>query len=420
MIGVKLNRVFSSKPFYIAFSLLVSIVLWMFVEISENRDVPFEIVIDSDYFEFLGEEIFNDRGLVIASTVTRAVTLRGEAPRSVVSKLSNRSVSLTVDLSEIRSEGPAYLEYNIVYPSDVDSSLITRMSPSVGRVALTVDVMHYRDIRVDVIYNGGTSSAEFLAKTPEWSPQVITVYGPEAIVSRIDKAVVPIPRENLATTYNADLSFVLIDNESEELEEAQYNALSFSQDTVHVTVPISMIKDVNLTVELVYGAGATEQNTRVTVHPAFVTVSGDPDAVMDYNSITLTAIDVTKFGSTYTDMYPIILQNGFTNESAVTEALVTVEVLGLEIKHLSVSTLFAINVPRDMKATVITQSTDVMLRGERASLENITAENIWVTADMSDHDPGTYVVPARIYMDSDISDVGAIGSCTVTVRIESA
>lgn len=420
-----LSRIFSSRVFYIIFSLIISAVLWMYVEINENSPVTHRI--DNIPIEFLNEDVFHDRNLVIASISPQTITLTLDCPRSVASRLNSKTVTASVDLANISSNGYYPQPYTIVYPSDVNTDLISRTTRSVGRISMTIDIMHKRDIPVEVSYNGGTSSSEYIAETPDFNPKVITVFGPEAIVSQIERARVPIVRENLSTTYTDDLEFVLIDKDGEELEDSAYAPLTFSQDTIRVTVPISMLKEVSLTVDFVYGAGATQQNTKYVVNPPFITISGDPDAISDVNSIFLGTIDVTKFDYSYSEAFPIIVQNTFKNESNVLEALVSVDVLGLEIKHLSVTALRVVNTPRDLEPYIITQSVDVRIRGVREELDRLTFQgdmegltsplNIRVVADLSGYSSGSQVVPARVYIDGDFGDIGAIGDYKITVSL---
>jgi len=427
MIGESLKKIFSSKAFYIVFSLIFAAVLWIYVEINENRPVQHRI--EGVQIEYQNEDVFRDRNLVITSRSPQTVTLTVDCSRSVAARLNNRTVTAVVDLQNINSNGSYFQPFTIVYPEGVSTNDISRTTRSVPSIMLSVDILHERQIPVEALYNGGTSSSDFIAETPEFSPQTITVFGPEAVISQIKKAKVPIIRENLSTTLTEDFPFVLIDMDDEELSDDLYESLTFDNDRVKVTVPISLLKEVALHVELVYGAGATAQNTIVSIDPPLISLSGDPEAISDYNSITLGTIDVTRFDLMQASMFPIIIQNTFTNVSNVTEALVTVEVRGLEIKHLSVTNLHVINEPRDLDAMIITQSVDVKLRGSKEDLDRLNTDdlesidtplNVRVVADLTDYSTGTSMVPARVYIDGDVGDIGAIGDYRITVRLVKA
>ena len=424
MIGKIFDKIFSSKIFYIVFSLLIAAVLWIYVELNENRIIPHRI--ENIPVEFINEDVFRDRNLMISGHEQKTITLTVDCTRSVSSRLTNRTVTAVVDLSAITSNGNYLQPYTIVYPQDVGSGDVSRPTKSVEYIALDVDIMHDRIIPVEVIYNGGTASSEFIAEKEEFSPQYVTVFGPEAVVSRIDKAKVIIIRENLSTTYRDELPFVLIGDDGQELDSDSFDSLTFDQDRIRVTVPISMLKQVALQVELMYGAGATAQNTFVTIDPPSISVSGDPDTVSDYNIINLGTIDVSRFDSSYADTFPIVIQNAFTDVSNIKEALVTVEVRGLEIKHLSITNIHVVNTPRDLEAIIISQSVDVRIRGKREDLDRLTADSseeigaplsVRVVADISDYSAGTARIPARVHIDGDVGDIGAVGDCRITVSL---
>ena len=422
MISRVLSKIFSSRVFYIIFSLLIATVLWMYVEINENRSITRSI--EGIEIVYLNEDIFRDRDLVISERYPQTVALTIDCPRSVASRLNSRNVTAIVDLANITANGYYSLPYTIEYPADISSDSISRPTRSVEYITMTIDIMHKRDIPVEVIYNGGTASSDYIAEAPEVSPQKITVFGPEAIVSRISRAKVQIVRENLSTTYTDELPFTLIDIDGDEIDDM--SSLTFNQDKVRVTVQINMLKQVALQIELLYGAGATAQNTLVSIDPPFITISGDPEAISDYNNINLGTIDVTRFDALNAVMFPIVIQNAFTDVSNIKEALVTVEVRGLEIKHLSVSNIHVVNVPRDLEPVIITQSVDIKIRGTKEDLDKLTQDdfddidiplNIRVVADMSDYNAGTYVVPARVNIDGDVGDIGPIGDCKITVSL---
>jgi len=416
MTNTVINRIFSSRLFYIIFALLASIALWMFVEIYENstRQVP----VNDIEVVFLNKELLRDRNFVLSSENQPTIDLTFECSLSMSTKLTNKTLSATIDLSVITSTGVKQIVYDIVFPPGVDPNELTIASRSVESIAVIVDRLYKKPIPVRGVYNGGTASGEYLADDPIFDPMTVTVYGPEAEVSKIESAWVPIISENLSSTFISDLEFVLLDDNGEQLDDDKIRSFEFSQDTIRVTIPISMIKEIVLDVEMLTGAGAARANTRVSITPSIITVSGDPEIIKDYNTIMLGTIDLTMFDLTYAETFSISIPNGFINQSGETEALVTVEVLGLEIGYHSVSNLFIINEPAGLDASFVTESVDVRLRGELADLNAITPMNIRIVADIKDLGPGTSRVPAKIYLDGDVGDVGVVGVYRVTVKLE--
>ena len=166
------------------------------------------------------------------------------------------------------------------------------------------------------------------------------------------------------------------------------------------------------------GAGATEGNTKVTIEPASVTLAGDSKLLAGMNKLTLATIDLASFTNTFSETYPITIDNTLKNATGATEAKVTVEIVGLETKTFKVTNIDYANLAEGFEANIETESLDVRLRGSPESLEQLKDENIRAVADLSDlnNATGTYMPKVRIYVDG-FTDVGAIGSSTITVEI---
>ena len=414
----RVAKIFSGKAFFITFSVLVSIALWMYVEINENqmqthivRDVP---VVRQNI------EVLNDRGLLISSINPEYVTLTFECPRSVAARLTNTTLSVAIDLTGVSTRGNTTLPLDIIYPSNVDENSINLLSRTVNRISLYIDRLESRPVPVEVIYRGGAAEG-YLQDPPEFSPQAITVSGPAETVSQVSKARVLIDRENLTATYTDEHKITLLDEDGEELSEILRDQVSLSDDMIWVNIPIRVVKEIVLTVERNYGSGATADNTLVTITPQTIMVAGEPEDIRDFNSIILGTIDLTRFEFTDTQAFKIVMPNNVTPISGENEALVMVEILGLEIRHFSVSNsyIYVTNVPSGFVPVIGTQSVDVRIRGRAEDMVNLTEANIRVVVNAADENTGsTQRVLARVIVDGiDPNIVGAIGNNYVTYAL---
>jgi hypothetical protein len=243
----------------------------------------------------------------------------------------------------------------------------------------------------------------------EQTPSVITVSGPEAVLSEISYAWVPVLRENLTKTVDEELPFTLIDNSGHEIKP---DKLTFSQNTVNVVIPVFKIKTIPLTVNLIYGAGAEITNTDIKITPPVISVSGEAETLDEINQITLGtgAIDTTKFLNAKTFEFPIVLPNGTKNLDGINEATVTVTINGLESIHVTTENIDVTNETPGYSANVITKSLDLLIRGPAADIEKITPDengntkipvSYRVVADLSElgNTVGTYSVLAKVYVD---------------------
>jgi len=407
-------RKISTKAFYIVFAIVVSVVLWMYVEITENEVQTREIAVRID---FQNEDLLNDRGLLVSRIVTENLAITFEGSRSDISRLITSGVTVEVNLANVQSAGAVPLDYEIIYPQQVNANAITIIGRSSSRVTLVIDRLLERHIDVVVNYRGGTSSEDLVAQPAVYDPQTITVRGPEEVISRISHAYVPIHRENLSATITEDFTFVLVDESGEELDLDLHDSVIISHETIRVTIPIRLMKLVPLSVEPAFSVTTSPSNTNVSITPEFVTISGDPEDIRDINHIMLGTIDMLSFGLSTTRSFPIIIPNHITNVSGENEAMVLVEVLGEDIAFRSVTNIQVTNIPAGLRAEIITQSIDVRIRGKEADLASVTSLNLRVVADLTDVGRGSLSVVARAYISGVEADVEPVGEYRITVSV---
>jgi len=187
------SKIFSSKIFYLVFSLLVAFSLWLYVEISNTH--VYDVTIDAPV-QIIGEDILLDRDLFISSYTPEFVTLAFDTSRSAATALRRGSLAVAVDVSRITSSGPISVEHEIIYPENFDQSQIERVSRSTNRITLNIDRLTSKQISVEAPYTGGTASEYLVIDPIIIDPPIITVFGPEDVLSQISVAYVEILREN--------------------------------------------------------------------------------------------------------------------------------------------------------------------------------------------------------------------------------
>ncbi|MDR2421386.1 MAG: hypothetical protein LBD49_04730 [Oscillospiraceae bacterium] len=413
----RVNKIFESRAFYIVFSVLASIALWVFVERIENKDIDsLDIRVP---VEFTNPELVADRRLVVTSVATENVTLRFSGKRSTISKLYDAgAVRVTANLADIAEPGTNMLRYSIIYASGIDERGVVVISRSDTYISVNVESLYDKTVPLTAKIEGDIAAEGYLAEPAVFNPDTVVVRGPRTEVERVASARVLIRRENQSRTLTAEMTFTPVDADGGEIVS---DKLTFDRDTVSVTIPIRMVKEVALTVNAIYVSGATTENTVITIEPETVSLSGDAEA-LGMNSITLATIDLSKFESFHSARYPILLPNGINNLTGATEAEVTISIRGLETKRITAtsSNLQIVNETPGYTAELITKSVDVAVRGTADALEDITAESVRIAADLAEYGEtiGTFTVPARVYIDGDFGDCGPIGDYKATVRVE--
>ena len=258
----------------------------------------------------------------------------------------------------------------------------------------------------------------YTAEMPVFEPSAITITGPEVYINSVSYAWVTFGEDGITSTYSVDTGYTLMDSNG---DECSTTGITCSTDTVKATLPLLMVKEVPLTVDTIEGAGATSANTVIKIEPSSITLAGDTSILAGMNKIVLGTIDLTDFTDAFQNTYSIVLDNEVRNLTGITEAKVTVEIIGLETRDFTVTNLSCINDTEGYKSTIITESLTVTLRGTKEQLDAIQSENIRAVADLKDfkESSGTYMVPAKVYV-AGYDDVGAIGDVTMSVEIRKA
>ena len=416
MFKEKISKI-SMRIFYIFIAVIVSVTLWMYVEINENEIQSIDV--SGIEIVFRNEDVLRDRGFLITSVTPELLTFRVEASRADISRLTAQgAVTAEVDLSTISSTGPTELAYEIVFPPMVNTGPEDILGRSATRITVMVDMVQERQVPVRVVYTGGTASEDLVADAVDFDPHTITIWGPESVVSKIQYVRVPIYRESLMATYTDDLEFLLVDDNGEVLDDELRDSLAYSQETIRITVPIREIKEVPLIVNLSHGVSTSDANTSWDTEPSTIKLSGDPEIIRDINHIMLGTVDMLHIERSETSIaFPIIIPNHIRNETGESEALVHVKIMGLDIAFRSTSNLHVTNVPAGHRADILTQSLDIRLRGLSEDLVLVTPMNLRVVADLTDISTGTTRVPARVYIDGIDANIDPVGEYMLTVSI---
>ena len=145
----------------------------------------------------------------------------------------------------------------------------------------TVSRFTSKEVDVQVSFEGSVADG-YQRGEMSTTPERVSVSGPEEVVELVDHARITISQEELTETYSQQCAYTLVDADGNPVTDSN---LTVSPEKVLVTLPVEVLKEVPLTVNLIDGGGATSEN-------ATVTFNGTP--VQNGGTITITA-DMTEF-----------------------------------------------------------------------------------------------------------------------------
>ena len=415
-----INKILNSRVFWIVVSLLASLAIWISIKSVESDEAT--KTFRNVRVELVGEDALKSaKNMVITELDTTSVNIEVNGPRRTVAKLEADDIVAQIDVSKLSRSAYMTQAYDIVYADGIDSGSLSVTFRTPDTVSFLVSELKTVSVPVRGSFDGDVGAGH-TAESPSFEPSAIEITGPAAYVDDVSYAWVTFGQDAgvIEKTYRENTGYTLMDQYGEKCDMAY---ISCSSDIITAELEIFDIKEIPLSVDLIEGAGATSANTKVTIEPKTVTLSGDSELLTGLNKIVLATIDLTDFKNTFSENYTITINNELKNVTGVTEATVTVEIVGLETRVFKVSNFSCINDSVGYVSNINTESIDVTLRGPAEQLDKIKSEDIRAVVDLTDYveSVGTFAPEAKIKIDAEgTADVGALGDYVLSVEIKRA
>ena len=404
-----------NKLLKILLSVTVAFALWCFVimvEQPESENTYYDIPV-----VLLYEDVLSERGLMIVSE-RPTITLRLSSTRTNLNNLNESNINVIANVASITTPGTHEITYSISYPGNVPPSAVTVKSQSTDMVKLKVEKRVTKRVDIVPVYTGSVPEGMIADKeNAVLDYEYIEVAGPEAVVEQISQAVIQVDLTNKTETLVGEFTYMLCNEAGEPVDAAM---VTTNVELVNLTLKIQRVKEIALKVTVIPGGGATEATSSITINPKTIRVSGSDALLEGLDELDLGTINLAELVSDTNLTYPIVLPEGITNETGITEASVSVKFPNLRVRTMQITAIEAINVPEGMEVEMITQSLQVSLRGPAAMVNNMTERDILVTVDFTDAELGTDTKKATITISSKYDGVGAVGTYSVSVTVKEA
>ena len=407
-----------SKLYSIILSVVIAFGLWLYVvnNVSEQADWTFyNIPVVRE-----GEAILSENNLMVTEISATTVSLHLSGSRDDLNKVDAINMSVKVDLKNITEPGERIpLTYTPSYPSDVSSSAfdVTDKNPAV--IYVSVDYRRTFEIPVQVKWTG-TRSEDYIYDTENYvlDYPTITITGPAAVADMIDHAEVEVDLTGKVQSISDSFRYTLCDIEGNPIDAQQ---ITTNVEEVRLNAQIQRIKEVKLVADVIYGGGATENNTTVEVTPKTIRVSGGEAVLAELGDIyTVCTINLADIEKTDTQKYTIALPEGVTNQTGVTEVNVSIRFAGLKTKEFTIENFQMVNVPEGMEAEIINANLTIKVRGPEEELAKLTERDITAVVDFSAAEVGTATYKANIVFSDKFPNVGAMKTNSVSATVQAA
>ncbi len=425
------KKILDSKALYMVLSIVLAFAAWLFVTSKDGTK-------DSERFanlpvEFSGEEILEERGLMIVNRDVKA-TITVQAAPTVLAVLKREQPRLVANVANISTEDTHVVNYRVILPNgvkDTDVEIIYSGPGGLGGSAVSVEVAQAlsRKVRIEGEFQGTVAEGYLAGDNDDFrfDPVELVVSGRADLVNQVSHVKVIVSGDNLTETVSDAFPFQLIGASGDPLELD----VNCDVDTIYTVFPIRATAEIPLKVNVVSGGGLSVSDITLTLSDKSITVAGSKeavDALAGEGELLLGTIDLAELDDNLAQnggdvTFAIPLADELENLSGITEVTATLRVnKRVETRTFQVtSRISTINAPEGWTPTIITQVLAVRVRGPEVLLDELTEESIRVVADLKDINQaaGKYTVPATIYLDSagTLSDVGVVTPRTYSVVV---
>ena len=404
-----------NKAVAFALSLLVSLGMWLYVVnyISPESEAMFYNI----PVVFEGETVLTtERNLMVTDISTTTVNMKISGNRSDLNKVNSSNIIVKVDLSKIYDPGETNLVYSHSFPGDVPQGALTVENKFPSTITITTDTKLTKEVPVKVVYSGSASEG-FITDTENavLDHDYVTVTGPGSVVELIDHARIDVDLSDRNATISEAFVYTLCDKEAQPVDAEQ---IVTDVGEIYLNLTIHRFQEVQLLLNVTYGGGADATNTQITMTPQSIRVSGSEKVLESLEELIVGSVDLSTIEANTTMSFPIVLPEGVTNLSGVSEVSASIVFDDLKTKKFTVNSIEVINVPEGLTYDLMNEALDVTLRGNADLIGKLDANDVSVVVDLSGKEVGTFTVKATIVIKNNIStSIGGMGTHSVSVTL---
>lgn len=410
-----------NRILYLALSLLLAIVFWLYVDDWLGSTTTKELT--GIPVEFIGaEDTLPSRGLMLTEGEDTTMDVKLSGPRTVISGLDKNDLIIQVNLTNVTAVGTFSYPWtwDVVIAGNLrDKSGISLEKASLSTVTFQVSPLYSKQVPVSVNVNGEVADGHiYMAERLAADPSVLTLSGKEEDVDQVESARIAVDLTDANATLQREFAYELLDADGNVVEN---DKIRVSDRRVLVTAPVYIVKDLALKVKFKESPGSREENIRWDLEYDTITVAGEPASLENVNEILLDEIDLSKvLSDDGLEPLEIGIPAGCVNLSGFTTTKISIRFRGLDTRTFTATNITAVNISEGQIFSKMTNSVDVMLRGPASELDQVTPEDIRIVVDLAEfYSNGTFSSPAIVLVDGH-DQVGAVGEpCTVAFKITS-
>lgn len=389
-------------------SLAIALAIWLLVAnindpvVVTSYDVPVTIQ-NSAYLESGGKtyQVLEQQQMV-------TVILRGNS-----SVVENRTgdIQAVADLTQIVDMDTT----PVMVPVTATCDRVAAEDISVVPAAIGIEIedMVSKDFTITVTAGDTTPSADYEVGTMEANPEKVTITGPESLIDKIDRVMAEVNTTPMNEDTTITSRLIIYDKNQDTLDETEMNYLKFDigQPVVDIHVDLWRVRgDIQLAVNYSGSPAPGYQVGDVTITPSTISVAGTDEALaqlaVEGNTIEIPADAVVLDGQDSDVETRLTLSEYMPDDLVVANnvetAIVNVSIIPEGSQEFRVATrdITIENLDDKLRLVFDTDSVTVRVRETGGQINDLTADEISLSADMKDRGAGDY----EIQLEADLPD----------------
>ncbi len=349
--------------------------------------------------------------LVITNNIPATIEVTLRAPRSVWEQLTAQEtpVRAILDLSNL-SAGEHHIEVRI----QISARPIQIVLANPVTVTVTLERVASLTLPVDLSLRGETAIG-YQAGDATMDAEMVIVSGPESIIARVDRALVPVNFSGARESIDEAIPVQILDAENSPVE-----GLTVNPESIRVVIPVSQqggFRDVAVKVVVSGQVAAGYRLENISVFPPVITVfASDPELVNALPGVVETQpLDLQSASENISTRLALNLPANITIVGAQTvEVQVGISPIQTSITLLN-QPINVTGLPAGLTADVAPQTVDVIISGPLPLLDALTPQEIIVSVDVTDLGTGTYQITPTVEVLIENIDVESILPATIEV-----
>lgn len=389
-------------------SLAIALAIWLLVAnindpvVVTSYDVPVTIQ-NSAYLESGGKtyQVLEQQQMV-------TVILRGNS-----SVVENRTgdIQAVADLTQIVDMDTT----PVMVPVTATCDRVAAEDISVVPAAIGIEIedMVSKDFTITVTAGDTTPSADYEVGTMEANPEKVTITGPESLIDKIDRVMAEVDTTPMNEDTTITSRLIIYDKNQDALDETEMNYLKFDigQPVVDIHVDLWRVRgDIQLAVNYSGSPAPGYQVGDVTITPSTISVAGTDEALaqlaVEGNTIEIPADAVVLEGQDSDVETRLTLSEYMPDDLVVANnvetAIVNVSIIPEGSQEFRVATrdIAIENLDDKLRLVFDTDSVTVRVRETGGQINDLTADEISLSADMKGRGAGDY----EIQLEADLPD----------------